>query len=116
MSSSTSISTSSSGLSHGTVAGIAVGCTAAIVLGAVGAIFTVKRRSRSFKSIDSPVEMASNSTFKTPSRELPVDHRAGRHELLSSDQDRAELPAPSAKPPIELSGSEPAVSEMYVER
>ncbi|MCJ1266829.1 hypothetical protein MMC22_006714 [Lobaria immixta] len=112
-SSSSSISVSPSGLRHGTVAGIVVGCTAAIALGVAGVTFMVKHRSRSTKSVTYPNELAPTPPFEPSPGELSAEQRA--KEILSSYQDRAELPGTSKRLPMELSASEPTIPEMSTE-
>lgn len=112
-SSSSPISTSSSLLSHGVIAGIVVGCIAAIVLGAVGAILMKKCKLRSTKSMGFPHDSALASSVEPPLGELPAERRA--QEILSSYQDRAEIPGTSRRYPIELNASEPTVPELSTE-
>lgn len=104
--SSSSNLTSRSRLDHGVVAGIAIGCIAVLVVGAVGANFTVKHRSRSTKFIElGPCE--------PPLGELPAGRRA--HELPDSHQDRTELPSGSSRFPIEIGTSGPTIREISAE-
>lgn len=112
-SSTSSVSTSSSGLNHGAVAGIAVGCTAAFVLSAVGATFMVKHRSNRTRAIEAPNETASVYYFQPPLGELPAEPRI--QEILSSYQDRAELPDGGRRQLIEIGTSEPTIPELSIE-
>lgn len=111
--SSSPMSTSPSRLSHGAIAGIVVGCTAAIILGAVSAIFTKKYRLRSTKSTGFPPELASASSVEPPLGELPAERRV--QEILSSYQDLTELTGTSRRYPIELSASRPTITELSTE-
>lgn len=113
-SSSSSILVSPSGLRHGTVAGIVVGCTAAIVLGVAGITFMMKHRSRSTKSVTYPNDLPSTSPSEPSPRESSAERRA--QEILSSYQDRADLPDTSRRLPMELMASEPTIPEMSTER
>ena len=87
-----------------------IGCIAVLVLGAVGAYFTVKHRSRSTKFVHSTNELGP---YEPPVGELPAVRRA--HELLDSYQDRAELPSGSRRFPIEIGTSESAIRELSAE-
>ncbi|MCJ1268773.1 hypothetical protein MMC22_008661 [Lobaria immixta] len=108
--SSTSTPSSRQKLSHGMVAGIVVGCTAITVLCAVGAAFTLKRRSKSIKSTEVP----SHSPHMLPSEpqftELSAEHRA--QELLNEHHHRTELPDTSTKSAAELSSGAPIGQEL----
>ena len=112
-SSNSSVSTSPSGLSHGAVAGIAVGCTAAFVLSAVGATFMVKHWSNRTRAIDAPNETAPVYYSQPPLEELPAEPRV--QEILNSYQDRTELPHRGRRHLIETSTSEPTIPELSVE-
>lgn len=115
-SSNLSIVKSSSGLSHGGVAGVVVGCIAlAIALGAFGATFLVKQRRRRTKLVDScDHELSSNSPSIAPRlEELPAERR--EQEILNPYQDRGELPGTSGGYPIEIGPSESIIPEMSTE-
>lgn len=108
---SSSISKSPSRLSHGVLAIIVISCTAAFVLGAIGVALMVKRWSKSTKSIDPPNELDSTSPFNPPLGELPAERRP--QEILTSNQDRAELPGAGRRPPVEMSTGELTIPEIY---
>ncbi|MCJ1469797.1 hypothetical protein MMC07_008439, partial [Pseudocyphellaria aurata] len=103
---SSSITGTSFKLSHGVVAGIAVGCIAAIVLGAIIGFGIINHRSKS--TTPAPTrESMSTLPFDPPLGELPVESRA--QELPGSCQGRWEFPDTSR---IELGTTEHPIFEL----
>ncbi|MCJ1468625.1 hypothetical protein MMC07_007254 [Pseudocyphellaria aurata] len=97
-------------LGHGEVAGIAVGCTAFIVTCAVGVLFTMRRKSKQSKLTELSSPSPQLSTSKSQRVELCAFRRP--QELLTENQDRAEMPHANEKPLSELSSGTTAFSEL----
>lgn len=78
---------------HGAVAGIAMGCTAFVVVCAAGATFAMKHKSKNHRNFTELTNRCSPQFLPSESHnviELSAFQRP--QELLTEHQDRAELP------------------------
>ena len=95
---------SHSHLSHGAVAGLVIGCVAASLLCALGAIYTIQRKNRNRnKNSNSAASYSAGLQINNKDRhvgELPT--KRDFYEIMTESSDRTELPNSKAKTPIEL--------------
>ena len=97
-------------LNHGAIAGIALGCTAAIIGCAIGATYIAKRKSKTKKTVGH-----SNNLLRIPFSEPQLGElSAGRksQEIMDQYRDRVEFPGTSRRPPVEMSAGALPMAEL----